>query len=319
MPVEKFMSPRRRMVPAFAAAMAAFALALPSAASWYWPFGSDESSAPPRLSDLMEPASVAIDAAADLAAEGDVDGAVAQYRKALEELAKVESENAERAATAEFASLRNKRAYVNAAIDSLLLSNARENAKAVAVTDTTDLERRLAEMRRGPDAARQEAKAPPLKSQAKAFVEGERKRAKELERAVEADKSAKAAEKEIAELLKKDPKSRRAKMMIAGEAVRKGDMKSAKGHLEEVLSERPNYAPALNMRAACEAADGDYKAAERTLDQAIRSNPRDFHAYYNMASLVMQTTGNTNVARRYYESGRAVGGPREADMEGLFR
>ena len=296
---------------------------LSARAAWYWPFGSDDAEAPPRLSDLMEPASMAIDDAADRAAEGDVAGAVAGYRKALAELDRVEMENAERATTPEFASLRNKRAYVNAAIDSLLLAQARGNAKAVAVTDTTELERRVAEKRAasGRLAARQaeDAPAPRLESQAKAYMEGERNRAKVVERAAGAARASREAEKEIAELLRTNPGSRRARMMMAGEAMRRGDIKAAREKLAEVLSERPNNAPALNMRAVCEASEGDFKAAEGTLDQAIRSNPRDYRAYYNMASLVMQTTGNGNVARRYYETGRAVGGPRDRDLEGLFR
>ena len=44
-------------------------------ASWYWPFGSSETEGgrEPRLSELMEPASLLIDEASDLAAEGKVD------------------------------------------------------------------------------------------------------------------------------------------------------------------------------------------------------------------------------------------------------
>jgi Tfp pilus assembly protein PilF len=65
----------------------------------------------------------------------------------------------------------------------------------------------------------------------------------------------------------------------------------------------------------CEAARGDVKAAEASLDQAIRSNPRDFHAYYNMAHLMLQAKASRDVARRYYETGRAVGGAKDAQLE----
>jgi hypothetical protein len=65
-------------------------------AAWYWPFGEDEPE-PPRLSELMETASRSIDEAADFAADGKIDEAVAAYRKALAELRKVEKENPERA------------------------------------------------------------------------------------------------------------------------------------------------------------------------------------------------------------------------------
>ena len=122
------------------------ALAYGVQASWYWPFGSEEyGSSQPRISELMEPASKLIDDASDLAGDGKIDESVETYRKALAELDRIERENPERAKSAEFATLRNKRAYVNAAVDSLLLSQVRQNARAIALSDTTELERKLAE------------------------------------------------------------------------------------------------------------------------------------------------------------------------------
>jgi len=113
-------------------------------ASWYWPFGSDAvDEKPKRVSELIEPASLLIEEAADLAAEEKTDEAIEKYRKALAELDRIEIENPERVKSAEFATVRNKRAYVNAAIDSMLLEQVKSNAKVVAVSDTTELERRL--------------------------------------------------------------------------------------------------------------------------------------------------------------------------------
>jgi len=114
-----------------------------SQASWYWPFTSGSTNEPPRLSELMKPATTNIDAAADFAAEGKVKEAQECYRAAIAALERIERENPERAATPEFATVRNKRAYINAALDAMLLEDARQNAKAVAVTDTTALEVRL--------------------------------------------------------------------------------------------------------------------------------------------------------------------------------
>ncbi|MBQ2631640.1 MAG: hypothetical protein IJG13_18340, partial [Kiritimatiellae bacterium] len=140
---------------------AVLAIASGAAASWYWPFGSsDDASAPVRrLSELMEPASRLIDDASDLAAEGKSQEAVEKYREALAELDRIEAENPERAASPEFSTVRNKRAYVNAAIDSLLLAQVTANAKAVAVSDTTELEKRLA-AEKAKSAGGGEAKAP---------------------------------------------------------------------------------------------------------------------------------------------------------------
>jgi tetratricopeptide (TPR) repeat protein len=284
-------------------------------AAWYWPFGEDEPE-PPRLSELMETASRSIDEAADFAADGKIDEAVAAYRKALAELRKVEKENPERAATPEFATVRNKRAYVSAAIDSLLMAQARENAKAVAVTDTRDLEKRLAAKRAGSPASRAAAPAarPKLENQLADYMTADRAHVAAVEREARNARSEKEAQRAIAERLAKNPADATARVMQAGEAFRKGDVQTAKSLLAGVLAEKSTFAPALNMRAVIEATQGD-PAAEKTLELAIRANPRDFHGYYNMAMLLLQTRGDKEAARRYYETGRTVGGPKDDSLE----
>jgi len=315
-------------------AFAAFALA--AHASWYWPFGDDDGDEPdqPRLSELMEPATTNIDAAADFAAEGKISESVECYRAALTELDRIERENPERAASAEFATLRNKRAYVNAAIDSMLLAQARENAKAVAVTDTRELEKRLEELRssRRRKAAENDGDAqtgsgerdpldktgginrPKLERQIDAYVEGERERSKRVLKAADAARMDREMQQRINAALEEDPNSRKARVMQAGERLRKGETAAAKEILRKLLNENPNDVPALNMLAACETADGDLAAAKTALDAAIDSNPNDYHAYYNLAMLFLEK-GDTDVARRYYETGKTYGGPVNEQLE----
>lgn len=307
-----------------------------AAASWYWPFGSDDSDPKPmrRLSELMEPVSLLIDEASDLAADGKAQDSIEKYRAALAELDRIEMENPERAASAEFATLRNKRAYVNAAIDSLLLKQAQQNAKAVAVTDTTELQKRYDRLKGKsiPDEKKMEIAAKKVGEIEAQNVAAEAGRAARA--AAEAPQTAEtprteepagpdaAVRQEIAALLAKDPKSRRARLMMAAADLRAKDFEAAKLTLKGLLDERPNDAAALNMRAAVETEMGDYKAAERTLDQSIQSNPRSYYAYYNMAYLFLQTRGaeGKTAAQRYYDTGRAVGGPEDKKLEaGLKR
>ena len=50
------------------------------------------------------------------------------------------------------------------------------------------------------------------------------------------------------------------------------------------------------------------------------SNPRSHFAYYNMAILMLQANpDNTAVARRYYETGRTYGGPKDDSLEALLK
>ena len=310
--------------------LAAVAFAGAAHASWYWPFGDESSSrSRARLSELMEDATAAIDDAADCAADGKISEAIEKYRKALDELDKVERENPERAATVEFASVRNKRAYVNAAIDSLLMAQARENAKAVAVTDTTELEKRFAERRRrllGDDGSRERASSqaaapssaaeaaagvPKLENQKDAFMEKERARKKAVQ-----SKAARAKmEGRITTLLEKDPSSPKARVMQAGLMMGDGDLAGAKQKLAEVLAQSPADTSALNMMAVCAAMESGYAEADDLLVRAMKANPRDYRAYYNMANLVMQATGEKTVALKYYETGRKVGGPEDKALE----
>ena len=258
-------------------------------ASWYWPFDSDDdvSADEPRVSELMEPASLLIDEAADLASDGKTDEAVEKYRNALAELDRIETENPERAQKPEFATLRNKRAYVNAAIDSMLLSQVKANAKAVAVSDTTELEKKLAEERRQKN---------PDKASAKA----------EQTNAVPSKLSKPST-----------PSTPREQAMAD---IAKGDYAAAELLIKEMLAAKPNGAMALNLRASLEAKQGKLKEAEVTLYQAITSNPRNYFAYYNMANLMLQKDPpDKSAAKRYYETGRSVGGPANAQLEALIK
>lgn len=283
-------------------------------ASWYWPFGSDDDSDGPRLSELMEPASELIDDASDLAMDGKIQDAITKYRAALDELAKVELDYPDRAATTEFASLRNKRAYVNAAIDSLLLAEARDNAKAVAITDTTELEKKFLR-RKGllPPEEKPVAKAPdaePEKSAPEVKPD-----AKDPEPEKEVKPIKKADSVKIADALKKNPKNRKLRLALIGEHIKAENFDKAGEQIDILLKANMTDSSALNLKAVCEAAQGDFKSAEKTLDLAIQSNPRDYNGYYNMANLKLQGSDNKNVARYYYETGRAVGGPKDAELE----
>lgn len=290
---------------------------LTTLASWYWPFGSDDEKKEPRLSEIMEPASLLIDEASDLAADGNVNEAVEKYRAALAELDRIEIENPERANKPEFATLKTKRAYIGAAIDSMLLEQARENARAVAVSDTTELEAKLAE-ERGEKKVEEEERPAEAIPEMEALPEvDELPEVKEA--SAEAERAAKREQvKDKLRAKRKGNKSTRP--LTKREAVMKaiGEKNFAKADelIAELLNEKPNNAAALNLRAAKETAEGDYKAAEKTLDQAIQSNPRDPYAYYNMAVLYLQAhPNNKSGAKRYYETARTYGAPEDPELE----
>ena len=285
-------------------------------ASWYWPFGDDDEQKKPRLSELMEPASLLIDEASDLASEGKISEAVAKYRAALDELGKVEADDPERAKTPEFATLRTKRAYVSAAIDSLLLVQARSNAKPVAVSGTTEVEKKLAAERHpAPEPKAVKETPPPAEAQ-----EAKPAQASDGKAQASTGKAQASTDKAPA---KRRQTQRRERALSAKErvmnAIGDGDYAEADRIISSMLAEKPNNATALNLKAARLSAEGRYREAERALDQAIRSNPRSHFAYGNMATLILKSNPkNIEGARRYYETGRALGGPENAELEAAF-
>ena len=286
----------------FGAFAVAATLSLGALGSWYWPFGSDDEEVIPRISELMEPASTNIDAATDFEFDGKFDEAIAGYEAALRELDKVEAEYPDQMDKPEFTTVKTKRAYVRAKIDTLKFLQVKENSKAVAVSDTTELEKKLAAEK----AAAAKAATPEPEPEAE-------KPAPEPEKpSVEkpAPAPAKPAPKKPA------PAKALSRQQRIAKAIADGDYAAADADIAETLRTRPNDAAALNLRAMMESAQGKLRDAEHTLDQAIQSNPKSYHAYYNMARLILKAyPDNKDGARRYYETGRAMGGPRNAALE----
>lgn len=285
--------------------VAALVVPFVASASWYWPFGGDDDDRPLRISELMEPASKLIDNASDYVEDGKIDEAVEEYRKALAELDRIEIENPDRADKPEFATLRNKRAYVNSAIDSLLLDQARRNASAVAITDTTELEKMYARHLEARRLARSGRPAAELDN-GTMLVDLANRRAEDSGMSVgsEATQAREA--------------NRRGRLQKALAKYNEGDDAAALAVIGGILAEKPNDAAALNLKARIEIDRSDLESAESTLDQCIRSNPRSYYAFYNMARVLLRSRegeSGRKSALKYYKRGRDVGGPRDADLE----
>ena len=285
----------------------AFSVAMsPVEASW-WPFGSDDQ---PRISDLVRPATELIEEAADLADEGKISEAVEKYHLALVELDRIEFENPERAQKIEFQTVRNKRAYVNSAIDSLLFKQALDNAKAVSVTDTTELQKRYDREKANAKLTDEEK----MKIAKKTAEERDEHAVSEIKPVSASERTESSPEGNAAPVA---PQTKKAMLRQASQDMRNGNFSRASQTISTILAEKPNDSAALILRAAMESEQGDTKKAEKTLDQCIQSNPRSYHAYYNMARLILKTRGDEGraSARIYYRTGRECGGPVDKKLE----
>ena len=298
-------------------------------ASWYWPFGHDEDStnAPPRLHRLLEKANDYIELAEDEALNGNADKAIENYKLALGELDRVEAENPDRAEKPEFAPLRNRRAVCTAAIDAIRFAQVNENERPVAVSDTTELQKKWNQKHGIKDPADEQAH-PKEEKPAEAAKKEEVKSETVVEnKEPQADEAPKSAEKEAPVKAKAPVEEKKeevdepiptdwdGRVRYAMKLIRARDYVAADVLLESLLKERPTDLNAQLLRAAAQTGVGSNYAARRTLEKAMRTNPRSYLPYYNLAQLTLVLGEGAEVARQYYEMGRTVGGPVNLELE----
>ena len=290
-------------------------VAAPLSAAWYWPFGEDEDSpdAKPRLHRLLENANDLIEQAEDAALDGDAEKALDLYNSALTNLVDVAAKNPDRAEKPEFAPLRNKIAATSAAIDSLRFAQVNRNIRAVAVTDTTELQKKYD--------AEQEKKKSPKKADAKK-PEGEKPAEKKPEEKAK-PAEAKPAEKKSAPAAKPKPvvvEGLDARVQTALGEIQSKDYAAADLLLADLEKVLPNDLNVLILRAAAQNGLKYHLAARRTLEKAMRAHPKHYLPYYNLAYLMFQIEGEgAQSARQYYELGRTLGGPRDDRLERRFK
>ena len=295
-------------------------------AAWYWPFGNDEDSPdrPPRLHRLLENANDLIEQAEDASLDGDAEKALELYNAALTNLVDVANQNPERAEKPEFAPLRNKIAATSAAIDSIRFAQVNQNIRAVAVTDTTELQKKYdaeqakkkgldkviekkaePEEKRKDETATKKTVAEPAKTPA----------APSNPSAVPPSASAPSANPAPASFAGFDEK-----IQLALKELKAKDSAAADLLLEELEKERKGDLNVLILRAAAQNGMRYHLAARRTLEKAMRAHPKSYLPYYNLAHLMFKLEGEgVESARQYYELGRALGGPRDERIESRLK
>lgn len=295
-------------------------------AAWYWPFGSDEDSPdrPPRLHRLLENANDLIEQAEDASLDGDAEKALELYNSALTNLVDIANQNPERAEKPEFAPLRNKIAATSAAIDSIRFAQVNQNIRAVAVTDTTELQKKYdAEQakKKGLDKALEKREESEEKKKdetpAKETVEESVKKPAAATEPVAVPKPAPAPVTEPA------PASIAAfdeKIQLAIKELKAKDYAAADLLLEELEKERKGELNVLILRAAAQNGMKYHLAARRTLEKAMRAHPKSYLPYYNLAYLMFKLEDEgVESARQYYELGRALGGPVDERIESRLK
>ena len=309
---------------------AALLCAATAQAAWYWPFGSDEDSPdrPPRLHRLLENANDLIEQAEYASLDGDAEKALELYNSALTNLVDIANQNPERAETPEFAPLRNKIAATSAAIDSIRFAQVNQNIRAVAVTDTTELQKKYdAEQakKKGLDKVLEKKEEPEKKkddAQTKKPVEEPVKKLAEPPPAAKPKPSAvpKPAPAPIAEPAPASSAGFDEKIQLALKELKAKDYAAADLLLEELEKERKGDLNVLILRAAAQNGMRYHLAARRTLEKAMRAHPKNYLPYYNLAYIMFKLEDEgVESARQYDELGRALGGPKDERIESRLK
>ena len=297
-------------------------------AAWYWPFGNDEDSpdAKPRLHRLLENANDLIEQAEDAALDGDAEKALELYNSALTNLVDVAAKNPDRAEKPEFAPLRNKIAATSAAIDSIRFAQVNRNIRAVAVTDTTELQKKYdEEQARKTGLKKPEPKKPAAKTPEEKPAVREKERPAPSTPASEtaAEKPAPAASAPVKKPAPAKPvevAGLDARVQTALNEIQAKDYAAADLLLADLEKARPNDLNVLILRAAAQNGLKYHLAARRTLEKAMRAHPKHYLPYYNLAYLMFKIEGEGAAsARQYYELGRTLGGPQDARLERRFK
>lgn len=279
--------------------------------AWYWPFGDrDSTNAPPRLHRLLQQANDYIELAQDASLDGDADKAIENYRLALAELDRVEAENPDRAASAEFAPLRARRVTCNSGIDAIRFAQINDNVRPVVVTDTSALQKKWDAKHGTKDKAA--AKPEPPKPVAPPVATNAAPPKAEAPKPAPPKPAPPKAESAT-------PKGWDDRIMQAMDFLRAKDYAGADVLLESMMNERPKDLNAMLLRAAAQAGSKNYYAAQRTLERAMRVHPKSYLPYYNLANLMIQQGEDLETAREYYELGRTVGGPENKDIESKLK
>ena len=300
-------------------------------AAWYWPFGSDEDSPdrPPRLHRLLENANDLIEQAEDASLDGDAEKALELYNAALTNLVDIANQNPERAEKPEFAPLRNKIAATSAAIDSIRFAQVTQNIRAVAVTDTTELQKKY-------DAEQAKKKGLDKVLEKKEDAEAKKKDETQTKEPVEepvkkptapppaaTTKPSAVPKSAPAPSAKSAPASIAAfdeKIQLALKELKAKDYAAADLLLEELEKERKGDLNVLILRAAAQNGMRYHLAARRTLEKAMRAHPKSYLPYYNLAYLMFKLEEEgVESARQYYELGRALGGPKDERIESRLK
>lgn len=301
-----------------------------------------------KVSELLKESNEMMAQAQDACLEGDTNKGLELYRKALEEIERVEMENPQRVASSEFAPVRFRKAMCETEIDRLMLGDLEGSSRTVAVTDTRELEARrkqrkleaatnnVPETTFDLSAKTGKGVVPAIKkSDDNPETESDKASVKKTDQADDdnSDKLNIGEELEWAremlslerydrvnvallKILKINPEHKEARLIMARSRIQQHEYSDATVVLEDLLEDYPRDESVLLLASGAYMAVANYNKAIDVLDRALKINPKRPLGYYNMAWLLLEMNPEAvNNAELYYRQAVKLGGLRDADLE----
>lgn len=316
------------------------------------PVEASEKKDPPKVSELMKEANDLMSQAQSAYVEGDSKKAIEHYRKALEEIQRVERENAARVSSSEFAPIRFRKALCETEIDRVMLEEVNATARTVAVSDTSELEEKRRKRHQAAETNHTQEVTIKLAAKSSSGVvlkEEEPKKTKDTPAAPESDVPAAdlkpktpdankvdlnivaelawikelvsldkfdQAFENLVKILRQDPANRQARFMMALIQLRTGRPTDAAVVMDDLLADPEQDESTLLLAAGIYTSAGQYGKAMSALDKTLRLNPKRPEGYFNMAWLLLEMSAtDTTEPEMYYRKAVKLGGARDRELE----
>ena len=310
---------------------------------------------PPKVSVLMKEANDLMSQAQSSYVDGEAKEAIELYRKALAEIVRVERENPNRVASAEFAPVRFRKALCETEIDRILIEEVSASSRTVAVSDTRALEEKrksrqeaaatnrvpettvklsvkrgvggadskedaeekpAVAVRSGAEPVAAKAGAPAAKPETGAAPKLDVKKELVWVRELLSLEKWEEADQSLRAVLRREPANRDARFLMALAQMRSGRADDASVMMDDLLEDPVADESVCLLASAVYAAAGAYGKAMGALDQAMRLNPRRPSGYLNMAWLLLEMRpADLAEPEMYYRQAVKLGGARDRDIE----
>lgn len=323
----------------FKKALKLFAIGLATCMTAFVVCAGEKKEEPKKVSELLKDANVMVSDAQEAYVNGESTKAIELYRKALKEIEKIEMQNRDRVASAEFAPLRFRKALCETEIDRIILEDVSASARTVMVTDTAALSKKRADRKKAAETNQVPEVAVALNvKRADGKITSKEEVEKDIQKQIAKEKTdskivdisaevefakdmlsmnrLKDARHSLLKVLKQDASHHEGQFLMALLMIRENKPLDATVVLDGLLQDYPKDEAALLLASGAYCSIGNYAKSMDLLDSAMKINPMRPDGCYNMAWLLLEMNPkHLEEPELYYRRSVKLGGDRDYELE----